>query len=650
MINKKAIKLHLVILFFILFIGGQTGIHGQSESKPDVKVLSPAKEFLKDDIHFIPRDFHIDGLPDKGLESLPARTFNYIYKTDSKNPVTGVNYRLAYNHSHLYLYLEFDADRVTCRDRGYQNGDGIILVLSTPKADLKEAEELIVLGFSPTESPNHRFHKFIWKHNDTWNFKLLTNLSRFGFKLQDGKVGYEIRLAWQDVYPYHPWAMKEMGFNLFFTKAVGDTQTNWHGLVFDITRQHSDLQKYTKLHFQPPRETGRVLATTLLDKNHANLDEEIAAKTYLYSPKDTSQTLLIAFFSGEDQRASIKRFPLKIKKGFNTLTSGIDLADLIPGGYKVTWFLGDCKGDCYLTVLPKFSKTDFEKDIQGLKNKIAPGSINTLLFKTEEIAKIKKNLRPYDRAFELRKLVNELSGLIRAGRQGDDIPARSTGYVRRAFISGVDGKLWPYTIRIPKDYDPKKKYPAIVYLHGSDSDDQAVKRASLISGDQFIHIAPHGRGPQNCYLPKESQADINEALADALKNYSIDKEKLLLAGFSMGGYGVYLTHYNNPGKYKGLIIFSGHPNLANGYLNSDKAPNFLEKKYLKAFKGVNMIILHGAKDRNCEFEITDRVAALLKEAGANVEYYVDQNVGHSPPADEKILKAYYTWLEKMTGD
>ena len=74
--NNRAIKLHLVLLFLILFIGGQTGIHGQSEPKPGFKVLSPAQEFLKDDITFIHRDLLVDGLLDKGLESLPVRTFN----------------------------------------------------------------------------------------------------------------------------------------------------------------------------------------------------------------------------------------------------------------------------------------------------------------------------------------------------------------------------------------------------------------------------------------------------------------------------------------------------------------------------------------------------------------------------------------------
>jgi hypothetical protein len=50
-------------------------------------------------------------------------------RRDPKNPDTVVNYRIAYSAEYFYLYVEMDSPNYTCRDRGYQNGDGFSVLL-----------------------------------------------------------------------------------------------------------------------------------------------------------------------------------------------------------------------------------------------------------------------------------------------------------------------------------------------------------------------------------------------------------------------------------------------------------------------------------------------------------------------------------------
>ena len=60
-----------------------------------------------------------------------------------------------------------------------------------------------------------------------------------------------------------------------------------------------------------------------------------------------------------------------------------------------------------------------------------------------------------------------------------------------------------------------------------------------------------------CLYRRPRQEDIREAIADVCRHYPIDRSNIVLAGFSMGGYGVYRTHYETPGMYKALAVFCG---------------------------------------------------------------------------------------------
>ena len=41
-----------------------------------------------------------------------------------------------------------------------------------------------------------------------------------------------------------------------------------------------------------------------------------------------------------------------------------------------------------------------------------------------------------------------------------------TGWMTKAYISSIDDTRQPYLIHVPSDYDPQKRYPLAVYLHG----------------------------------------------------------------------------------------------------------------------------------------------------------------------------------------
>jgi dipeptidyl aminopeptidase/acylaminoacyl peptidase len=259
-------------------------------------------------------------------------------------------------------------------------------------------------------------------------------------------------------------------------------------------------------------------------------------------------------------------------------------------------------------------------------------------------------LRPYETCPELRTELARYLALADQVERGEDVMAGRTGFVRRAFRSDIDGSLQPYTVRVPEGYDPARPCPVLVFLHGSDRDDQAVitHRAHLGPDDLFV-VAPFGRGMTNCFTKDHAQEDIQEAIEDARRHYALDMDRIALAGFSMGGYGVYRTYYEAPDRFRAIAIFSGSPSLPEKYYPGEKHPDFLQDVYVRPFAGVPVFVFHGSKDRNSPFELTEQTVEKLRAVGADVEFYVQEGAGHAAP-DKDARKMYYAWLVRVLDE
>ena len=66
---------------------------------------------------------------------LPARRFPLVFASRPENPVPDAQYRLAYGADFLYVCVEVASERLVCRDRAYQNGDGFQFVIARPKVE-----------------------------------------------------------------------------------------------------------------------------------------------------------------------------------------------------------------------------------------------------------------------------------------------------------------------------------------------------------------------------------------------------------------------------------------------------------------------------------------------------------------------------------
>jgi predicted esterase len=607
-----------------------------------VCAILPVKVTGQDTVHYLMREPVIDGYADVMLPDFRLHPFSVILKSDEKNPDIKAGYYLAYSEKYLYLYIEANTDSITIRDRGYQNGDGFHLLIGKPQKNNAPTDEFYVLAFS---AENSWCHKMIWYYNVDLKMSRLSNDTKFEITGKNGKISFELLLPWKDVYPYHPWFSESVGINLCFVKAIHAIEKNYYFLKEDEKLQsEQSKKKYDVLCFERPHQSIPQFSSMLL-KNNMNENDTLLVEVAGFQNTDTTRNITISVVSGENSMVTHKDIELKFASGLSENEIPVESTDLIPGGYKVKVFCEKALiGEHYLTIFPNANTQDLKTSLRSLDSAISAGTCNTLMFYINDIDSSLNKLKKYECSFVIRSKIAEVENYLSELRKGNDLISRKKGFYRRAYMGIKDNTLYPYSIYVPEDYSEDKKFPLLVYLHGSGDDDRVLSETKVIPYEGFIILAPGGHGTSNCFAGIEPQTDIEESISDVIKNFNIDTSKIILSGFSMGGYGVYRTYYEHPGRYKAIAIVSGHPDLARKWGESNEF-NFLEDKNLKKFKKIPVYIFHGTSDLNCPFNLTEQLVNKLKKNGCNVTFVTDKG-GHGNMQPE-VRNKYFDWLKRQ---
>lgn len=171
--------------------------------------------------------------------------------------------------------------------------------------------------------------------------------------------------------------------------------------------------------------------------------------------------------------------------------------------------------------------------------------------------------------------------------------AQDATYEKHWYLSGTDSM--GYRLLLPENYNPKKKYPLVYFLHGagergSDNERQLIHGAKLFAKAEnrsaFPAIIVIPQCPQNSFWSNVSWQrdsaggslfifDVSKPpttamkMADGLlhwvlKNYAVQKKQVYIGGLSMGGMGTFEMVYRNPKIFAAAfpICGGGDPSTA----------------------------------------------------------------------------------------
>src|SRR5262245_25700056 len=158
-------------------------------------------------------------------------------------------------------------------------------------------------------------------------------------------------------------------------------------------------------------------------------------------------------------------------------------------------------------------------------------------------------------------------GSITIARSTHRFPA-GTGFTNHQLI--VDGKSQTLWVFVPRNYDPQKKYPAVVSLHGLWEAWGGVN--GFLTGGlppvvaqrahdwPFVTIFPQSSGT---WRGKDRERDVLAALDYAQEHWSIDSDRVILVGLSFGGLGVWQIGAKHPDRFAALVPISGYASFDN---------------------------------------------------------------------------------------
>ena len=143
----------------------------------------------------------------------------------------------------------------------------------------------------------------------------------------------------------------------------------------------------------------------------------------------------------------------------------------------------------------------------------------------------------------------------------------------------IQGKTLRYIAIEPDGYDPTRKYPMIILLHGFGAHmGDLASLAPGIDSEGYVYIFPNAPIPFEIApgvpgygwtyprrIPQElRRADDVDSVVDMLatlvdevtEQYATEPGQVILGGFSQGGMMTYRYSLPNPDKFKGLVALS----------------------------------------------------------------------------------------------
>ena len=147
------------------------------------------------------------------------------------------------------------------------------------------------------------------------------------------------------------------------------------------------------------------------------------------------------------------------------------------------------------------------------------------------------------------------TGVARAEQLARGVTPWMTESGVRGFYSRLDGSAQPYLLTMPENYDPgaARQYRLDVFMHGRD--DTVLEQQFMAKSLTGYGSKPFGAGPDRFMLQPygrytnasrfAGEIDGLEAIASVQKIYPIDANRIVMAGFSMGGASAwsYIVHF-----------------------------------------------------------------------------------------------------------
>ncbi len=228
--------------------------------------------------------------------------------------------------------------------------------------------------------------------------------------------------------------------------------------------------------------------------------------------------------------------------------------------------------------------------------------------------------------------------LTLAALAAEQPPEPAVGLMRMPAEGRPRRDCWLY---LPKTYDKSKPYPLVVVLHPA-----GLHGARFVSiwgqvaerTGAFIIAGPECKDQRKRTWDVADEKDFLATVGKVMAAFSVDRERVLLTGFSQGGTYSYTFGLRNPGLFRAIAPVSGA-------LVARQNPD--AEAILQKARGMGVYIAHGAADDHIPVERARASRMRLEQAGFTVTYREVPQLGHFFPEGEP--DRIWAWFAALTA-
>ena len=227
----------------------------------------------------------------------------------------------------------------------------------------------------------------------------------------------------------------------------------------------------------------------------------------------------------------------------------------------------------------------------------------------------------------------------------------------RGFYSRIDGSAQPYILTMPADYDgaAKRQYRLDIFMHGRD--DTVLEQQFMAKSTTGYASKPFAAGPDRFMLQPygrytnasrfAGEVDALEAIESVAKSYPIDPNRLVMAGFSMGGASAWSFAVHYPDRWVAAAPGAGFSETR-VFLRRElerQPQNAVQQTLWHLYDATDyalntfnlpVVAYSGANDG--QKQAADAMAAAMLDEGLTLEHVIGPNTGHSyePVARQQV--------------
>ena len=232
-------------------------------------------------------------------------------------------------------------------------------------------------------------------------------------------------------------------------------------------------------------------------------------------------------------------------------------------------------------------------------------------------------------------------------------------YEKESFV--FENDTLNYRILKPLNYNPNKRYPVHLFLHGSgergnDNSSQLTHGGKLFLKKEnrkkynswviFPQCSKNDRWPSLSYdqwnkiinnkitKPNKSLGLVIKLMDEFIEKKQVDKQRIYVSGLSMGGMGTFEILFRRPDMFAAAtpICGNGIPQLAKLY--AEKVP---------------LWIFHGSDDNVVSPKYSLAMAKAIIEAGGSPKMTLYENTGHGSWNNAFAEKNFLKWIHSKSN-